>query len=279
MSTTDCDPLLGALVEEERGRWRCRRVAPDTILLITSRHFSDGDTVELLVQVAGDEVVVSDGGEVLARLDNAGVNVESSRGRVGRSWTTLLAAHGLEHDDGQLVRRSSLDHAVDVIHEMTDAVANVDGLRLLAPRAPRLAFPDRVTSYLQAEFPVVEPRPSVGGRSGARWRPTAAAGSEQRLVYVHTASGRTNANRQVAAEHCYTMFSDINGHIPPDRKLIVLDDQEADRPWRDQIVALLSTVAYVGSWTERERWTGFVHEAASAGGERLLIGSAPTLLE
>ncbi|MGH4003256.1 MAG: hypothetical protein ACRDSO_03970 [Pseudonocardiaceae bacterium] len=51
-------------------------MSSDTVLLVTSHHYADGDTVELIVQTIGDEVIVSDGGEVLARLDSVGVNLD-----------------------------------------------------------------------------------------------------------------------------------------------------------------------------------------------------------
>ncbi|MGH3828118.1 MAG: hypothetical protein ACRDQX_13260, partial [Pseudonocardiaceae bacterium] len=77
--------LLSAILAGERSRWTCRELSSDTFLLVTSHHYADGDTVELIVQAVGDEVIVSDGGEVLARLDSVGVNVDS-RSRVGMSW-------------------------------------------------------------------------------------------------------------------------------------------------------------------------------------------------
>ncbi|MGH3818617.1 MAG: DUF1828 domain-containing protein, partial [Pseudonocardiaceae bacterium] len=129
---TVCSALLSAVLAGERSRWTCREVSADTVLLVTSHHYADGDTVELIVQTVGDEVIVSDGGEVLARLDSVGVTVDSGS-RVGTSWKRLMAAHALEDHRGQLVRRTGVEHAADLVREMADAVANLDGLRLLAP--------------------------------------------------------------------------------------------------------------------------------------------------
>jgi hypothetical protein len=66
-------------------------VPSDTVTLVTSRHYADGDTVELIVQTVGDKVIMSDGGEVLARLDSVGLNMDS-HGQVGKSWKRLMAA-------------------------------------------------------------------------------------------------------------------------------------------------------------------------------------------
>lgn len=254
---TACSTLLSSVLAGERSRWTCREVSEDTVLLVTSHHYADGDTVELMVQIVGDEVIVSDGGEVLARLDSVGVNT-APRSRVGQSWKRLLAAHALEDDRGQLVRRAGIEHAADLVQEMADAVANMDGLRLLAPAPRRPAFPEQLTTYLEAEFPFVEPRAKLAGISGSAYQITAAAGnSEEVPVYVQTASGQNTAAQKSAVEHCFTMFTDINGHLPAERKLVVLDD-EARTQWRPEMINLLSSVAYVGTWTARDRWTEFV---------------------
>lgn len=276
--TTDCGPILASLIKGEQLRWHCRQISPETVLLVTSRQFADGDTVELLVRVLDDEVVVSDGGEILARLDNVGISV-TGRNRVADSWDALLSAHRLEQSEGELVRRAPRDEANDLIHEMADALANVDGLRLLAPRPRRLSFPERLTSYLSAEFPVIESHPTLVGRSRNVWRLTAAAGSDpDRLVYIQTAAGQSTASRQSSMEHCYTMFSDVNGHLPVEQKLIVLDDSDdSPGPWKREMVNILSSVAYVGSWTARERWTQFVRTGDA--GDHLLLDVAPTLPE
>lgn len=254
---TTCSTVLSSVLAGERSRWSCREVSSDTVLLVTSHHYADGDTIELMVQIVGDEVIVSDGGEVLARLDSVGLNTDP-RSRVGQSWKRLVAAHALEDDRGQLLRRADVEHAADLVQEVVEAVANLDGLRLLAPAPRRLAFPERLTTYLEAEFPFVESRAKLMGVSGSAYRVTAAAGSsEEAPVYVQTASGQNTAAQKSAVEHCFTLFTDINGHLPAPRKLVVLDDETAPL-WRPEMINLLSRVAYVGTWTARDRWTEFV---------------------
>ena len=252
---TECSTVMSSVLAGQRSRWVCNQITPTKALLVTSHHYADGDTVELVVETVGDEVIVSDGGEVLARLDSIGLNM-NARSRVGQSWKRLLAAHAVEHDRGVLLRRSSVADVADVVQEMADALANLDGLRLLAPVPRRPPFPEQVTTYLEAEFPVVEPRAELSGTSGSPYRTTAAAGTDERKVYIQTAAGQNAAAQRSAVEHCYTMFSDVNGHIPIDQKLVVLDDQAL--AWRPETINLLSTVAYVGTWGERQQWTDFV---------------------
>ncbi|MGH3919555.1 MAG: hypothetical protein ACRDSG_11070 [Pseudonocardiaceae bacterium] len=73
---TECSTLLSSALAGENSRCTCRELSSDTVLLVTSHHYADGDTVELIVQTIGDEVIVSDGGEVPARLDSVGVNLD-----------------------------------------------------------------------------------------------------------------------------------------------------------------------------------------------------------
>lgn len=273
--TSACGPVMDAVLAGESSRWTCRELADGVLLLVTSRQFSDGDLVELLVQVDGDQVTVSDGGEVLARLDSIGVRVDTGE-RMSRSWAQLLTTHALELDRGQLLRRGALTRAGDLVVEMADAVANVDAVRLLAPVPRRLPFPEQVTTYLQAEFPVVEPRPKLAGHSGISHQLTAAAGTKDRLVYIQTASGQNAAAQKVSMEHSFTLFSDVNGHVPVDQKLVVLDD---DTEWRPELVTLLSTVAFVGSWNDRDRWTEFVWGRLAEKSRVLLSSIQPTFDE
>jgi hypothetical protein len=250
-------------------------LSSDTVLLVTSHHYADGDTVELIVRTVGDDVIVSDGGEVLARLDSVGVNVDS-RSRVGKSWKRLMSAHALEDDRGQLVRRANVERTADLVHEMADAIANLDGLRLLAAVPRRPAFPERLTTYLEAEFPFVESRATLTGASGSPYQVTAAVGSsEKRPVYVQTAAGQTTATQRSAVERCFTMFSDVNGHLPTERKLVVLDD-EATPEWRPEMINLLAGVAYVSTWTARDQWTEFVR--GNTPESRLMLPSQLSIL-
>jgi hypothetical protein len=251
---SSCDSLVAAVLAEQAKGWSCRPVADDTLLLISPLHYSDGDAVEVIVQTSGQGVVVHDGGESSARLDAAGAGV--GQGRLQEAWGRLLRAHAVEHDHGLVLRRATLSDAAQAVQEMVEALANIDGLRLLAPPPRVLPFPDRLLGLLEAEFADVKRRVKRIGASGTPYQLTAAAGHEERLVYIQAASGGTAHAQRSAVEHAFTAFSDINGEIRHDRKLVVLDDEKSS--WIPQQVNLLTTVAYVGTWTDRQRWLDFI---------------------
>jgi len=184
---TSCDALVAAVLAESAAGWSCRPVSDDTALLISPLHYSDGDSIEVMIKMAGDEVIVHDGGEVAARLDGAGVRLDSGRPR--ETWGRLLRAHAVDHDRGVILRRTEAARVAQAVHDMVDALANIDGLRLLVPPSRPLPFPDRLVTLLEAEFPDVERRVKLTGQSGLSYQLTAAAGLGERQVYIQAASG------------------------------------------------------------------------------------------
>lgn len=251
---SNCDSLVAAVLAEQAAGWSCRPVADDTLLLISPLHYSDGDAVEVMVKASGDEVIVHDGGESAARLDAVGAGLD--QGRLRDAWVRLLRAHAVEHDHGLVLRRTALSDAARAVQEMVEALANIDGLRLLAPPPRALPFPDRLVGLLEAEFPDVKRRVKRNGVSGMPHQLTAAAGREERLVYVQAASGGSARAQRSAVEHAYTTFSDINGEVTSDRKLVVLDNEKLK--WIPRQISLLTRVAFVGTWTDRQRWIDFI---------------------
>ncbi|MCA1601195.1 MAG: DUF1828 domain-containing protein [Acidobacteria bacterium] len=271
---SNCDSLVAAVLAEQAEGWSCRPVTDDTLLLISPLHYSDGDAVEVMVKTSGDKVIVHDGGESIARLDAAGAGAD--QGRLRDAWARLLRAHAVEHDHGLVLRKAALSDVAQAVQEMVEALANIDGLRLLAPPPRALPFPDRIVGLLEAEFPDVKRRVKRKGASGIPYHLTAVAGHEKRKVYVQAASGSTAQSQRTAAEHAYTAFSDINGQLTSDHKLIVLDDEKLT--WIPQQVKLLTRVAFVGTWTDRQRWINFIRGDVP-NDSRLLIETDQLILE
>jgi len=127
-----CDSLIASVLAESATGWHCRVVSDDTVLLISPTHYADGDAVEVMVKTTGNEVVVHDGGEVAARLDGAGLRMDS--GRLKESWARLLRAHAVDQHHGMVLKRTEQAHVAQAVHDMVEALANLDGLRLLAPQ-------------------------------------------------------------------------------------------------------------------------------------------------
>lgn len=247
-----CDIVITAALARISEDWTCAPLNNGWVLVTTSHQYSDGDHVELLIRRDRDTVEVSDGGDALARLDLAGVNVQ--HGRAKDMWHRLLRAHELEVHNERLSVQGAVSDLGWLAENMANAVANLDGIRVLvaSPRSPM--FADTLTTLFKAEFEYVQENPQVRGRSGGRYRATARVGGPESPTLVQAVAGESMETRQRALEHAFTMFSDINGQLSTERKLAVLSDAN----WRSEQINLLSNVAYVGAWPYREEFLGFL---------------------
>jgi hypothetical protein len=266
---TVCDEVTAAVLGHLSEGWTCRPLGEGRFLVAGSGHYSDGDAAEVLAQVADGDVTVSDGGEALARLELAGVSVDSGRAR--EMWLALIRAHGLDLVDGRLYRHGTVSELGTLTAVMVEALVNLDGIRLLAPTPRRLPFAEELVTFLQAEFEHVEEHVELRGRSGSAYRVTAAAGRPDQPVFVQALAGNTPQARQRAAEHGFVVFSDVDGTLLPRQKLIVLGGSVGQ--WNAGRLGLLSQVAYVGSWRGRDRLIDFIGGQV-APAERLLLDSS-----
>ncbi|WP_233414156.1 DUF1828 domain-containing protein [Nucisporomicrobium flavum] len=250
-----CRELVALAAGQEADEWACRAVDDNTVLLISPRYYSDGDAIELLVKRSEGGLILSDGGEAVARLEMSGINIDA--GRMREAWMRLLRSNQVEYRNGRITLRGSSDDAGFLIRVMLDTLAGVDGLRALAPIPRDMPFSDKLVTLLRAEFPKVQQRPDLRGESGTEYRLTAAAGTDDRLVYVQAVAGNSAPARKTAVEHAYTAFSDVNGTLARDRKLVIVNDQSTPS-WSTTQLRLLSSVAYVGTWNARDRFTSFI---------------------
>jgi hypothetical protein len=173
-----CDEVISAVLAKIGQDWTCVPVDDGWVLVTTSHQYSDGDYVEVLVRRDDRSIEVSDGGEALARLDLASVSIES--GRAKEVWRRLLRAHEIEFNHERLTIQGPVDEAGWLVENMANAVANIDGLRLLAPPPQSPKFAERLVTFFQAEFEHVEEGPQLYGRSGVLYRTTAAVGDPER---------------------------------------------------------------------------------------------------
>jgi hypothetical protein len=244
---SQCDDTLAAVLRHVGEGWSCQLVDHGWLHVTTSHQYSDGDLVELLIKRSDDRIVISDGGETAARLDLAGVNVE--KGRARELWTRLLRAHQLEFANGRLRQEGSIEETGWLAENMANALPNIDAIRLIALPPPTPAFSEQLVTFLEAEFVSVEEQPQLAGRSGIVYRPTASARGNDEPVFIQAVAGGRAQARQRAVEHAFTMFSDVNGSLPTEQKLVVL---AGGTTWKYQHVELLSEVAYVASWDSRD---------------------------
>lgn len=270
-----CEEIIASALGEIANAWACRPLGDGRLLVTTSRQYSDGDHVEMLIRQADGEIVISDGGQTLTRLDAAGVNISS--GRAQKAWLSLIQAHQLEVHDGRVLMRGPISEAGVLAESMTNALANLDGLRLMAAPYSTPSFPERLVTFLQAEFEFVDDRPVLRGQSGSTYRLTAAAGDPERPVYIQAVAGANAQIRRRAIEHAFFLFFDVDGTLGARQKLIVLGG-EVDADWLAGPILVASRVAYIGSWGSRERFVKFISGQIEPPKDRLLLSGHEQLV-
>jgi hypothetical protein len=65
-------------------------------------------------------------------------------------------------------------------------------------------------------------------------------------VYVQAVAGGRGESGVRSVNQAFRVFHDVDGQLSPERKLVVLSDD--DQPWRREDLELLGTVAYVAGW-------------------------------
>ena len=248
-----CDEVITATLARIAEDWSCAPLDNGWLLVTTSHQYTDGDHVELLIRRDHNTIEISDGGDALARLDLAGVNIE--RGRARDMWNRLLKAHSVEVHNERLTAQGPVSELGWLAENMANAAANLDGIRLLAPAPRSPKFADRLVTLFQSHFEYVQENPQVRGRSDGLYRATASVGHPENPTIVQAVAGENVYSRQRALEHAFTMFSDVNGQLPTERKLAVLSDAD----WKTEQMNLLSNVAYVGAWSHRNAFLGFLN--------------------
>jgi hypothetical protein len=136
-------------------------------------------------------------------------------------------------------------------------------------------FDTRVITYLNSQFEGVVERPQKAGRTGYLYRLTAAVPRGDSEVLVQAAAGSTADAQQRSLEHALRVFFDIDGQMPRNSKLVMVSSTD-ERPWRSEDLRLLGEVAYVGSWSERERVTSFL-QGTQIPKDPLLVRWQPTI--
>lgn len=134
--------------------WSCFPLPEsDAALISTGRRYSDSEPVELHVRPADTKsLVISDGGETLNRLVDAGLNLEDD------VHTTILSEalydNRLETVDGKVFIHVSNDRAHHALPRFADALIGLDTLRLvlLPPTVRTSHLADEVETFLKAQF-------------------------------------------------------------------------------------------------------------------------------
>ena len=254
---TTCEILVErylALVETEL---QCTPLDDgDRLLIDTPYLHPDGDVIQVVMESVGDSVVLfGDEGATLARLGVYGIDIH--KGAAAREARASLRSYRAELVGDELRVEGASDETPEMFLRLIGVMRAIDGLAALRSDPGPVHFATRLTTFLQSQFPDVRERPERTGTSGAHYRLTAAVPRRGADVLIQSAAGGKADTARRSVEHAFRVFSDIDGQVPKSQKLVVLSSGD-HWPWPAEELKLLSRVAYVGGWDERDRVLEFL---------------------
>ncbi|MEU5243426.1 hypothetical protein AB0G81_04800 [Streptomyces asoensis] len=215
--------------ERLSGVLKCWHIAPGgrpgTLALTGRQYFADGDGVTVLIRVAGDDALASDGGKTAARLADAGVDIWGTT-RAAAAWTELLAAFQLHEADGRIVGRRPLKQAEQLASDIASAMLTADGLRwMVAPERESLLI-RQFYNFLDATDLRYSKRPTIKLPRGSQVRPTAQVETPARPVIVQAVGGT-----EAGIEHALSLVQRISrANYDFNQRLVLLKGASQDWP-------------------------------------------------
>ncbi|MDK9500924.1 hypothetical protein QEZ40_006953 [Streptomyces katrae] len=250
MSASPLDPRLTEDL-------RCWHIAPagrpGTIALTGRSYFADGDGLTVLLRVSGDDALASDGGTMVSRLADAGVDVWGPT-RAATAWTETLSAFRLSEVDGRIVGRRPLQQAATLVSDISSAMLTTDGLRWLAAPDRDSKLVRQFYAYLDDARIAYDRRPTVELPRGAKVRPTARINLPKRTVLVQAVGGS-----EQGLEHALSLVQRIErADYAFDQRLVLLKGNP--QAWPADHLDLLADHTPVGFSDRMDAVTRFLKE-------------------
>lgn len=270
----DCGDVVERYLETVNRELHCERLEDERILIDTPYLHADGDVIQVLLEpVVGGQIRFTDEGMTAARLEIHGVDIQSRK--ASSEASSVVRAYNVDLAGDTLQVQGQPANSSDMLIRLVGAMRGIDSLSSLKREAGAPRFDAQVITYLNSLFEGVSERPQIAGRTGHLYRLTAAVPRGDSQVLVQAAAGSTADAQQRSLEHALRVFFDIDGQMPRTNKLVVVSSID-ERPWRSEDLQLLGEVAYVGSWSERERVTSFL-QGTNIPGDPLLVRWQPTM--
>lgn len=261
---TLCDDELSGVLGELAGRflWQCKQLPESGGLaeISTGRRRADSEPVRLYVRMPDrDTILVSDGGETLSALGDAGFDRDDPL--MSALWNEALRTYRLDELDGRVFLQSPLATAAHALARLADGCLALDALRVVAlpPRNRPVTLAAEVEDYLRhvyADDGLVRRAPQLRLRGGVRVSPALEVRTPARgEVYVQP--GAASSPTQ-SYDHAYATFALVEqrSDVPITNRLVVLGGSAAS--WNLNKLRALSDVAFVGFWQDRSRLRHFL---------------------
>lgn len=236
--------------------------------MTSSRHYTDGDAVEVFVRLSADgqRLAVSDGGMSLARRDLYAAS--DLKGTARSLWEDILEDYGVKEFDGRVYITGPTSAADALIAQIADVALVLDSVRLLAV-GERKTFAKALQSWLADEDGlIVRPEATVKDEFGNEQRVTAIVESEHGEVIVQGSGGKSVAELRKNAEHAHWILSFVKAtEWPLEKRLIVLERSTLGTPAQRSatlgMLNRLTTVSNVAAFDSKFTVSEFLRKGPS----------------
>lgn len=236
---------------------KCWHTAPGgragTVALSRRQYFADGDGVTVLMRVSGTEALASDGGAMVTRLADAGVDVWSTT-RASKAWTDILASYRLTEIDGRMVGRCPVAQAGRLASDVASAMLMADGLRYFAGAERESKLQKQLYDFLDGNHIRYSKRPTIKLPRGSEVRPTARVDTPARPVLVQTVGGT-----EQGIEHALSLVQRIDrANFAFNQRLVLLKGNPDE--WPEDHLDLLADHSPVAFSSAMDQVRGFLSE-------------------
>jgi hypothetical protein len=238
--------------------WACQPLRDDDRVQIhTGRMLADSEPLSLLARVREDSLLVSDGGNTLARLADNGL--DRADPVLDALWREALEAYRVQEVDGRVFLQVPLDQAAHGLNRFADAIVALDGLRVatLPARSRPRTLAAEVEEYLRNLYGTrhVQKSPTIPLVGGLTIKPALRVDTPSRSgVLVQTGAATSTTQ---SYDHAYAMFSLAErGRVPMPQRLVVLGGTVSS--WNQARLRALAEVTFVGFWGHLERVREFL---------------------
>lgn len=246
----NCAELISSHLGHLEDGFVCQPRPDGTAVIVTPYRLPDGDLIELMVEEgATGNVVVSDFGETLAMLAVQGFDVHASE---KRKWLLERAARLTEVilAEGELRKQGAPDEVGSLVLDVAAAARGVADLIYLHRSQEPRDFDSRAVEFMADHAAEVQPRVSITGESGHRYRVTARVlRADKKPLLISALSPRGKGQIKGSVDRTIRQWVDINGAIARAQKISFLNDVGME--WKDSDVRLLSRFSVVSTWNTR----------------------------
>jgi len=246
-----CDEFISAFFETFRQGMSCKKLANGRFSVVLPFLYPDHDNVEMFVREFGDDVVVSDLGETLRRLDTIGMNIQAS-GKFAYQAERISSGFNVAIEKGVLCKRGTRQELGTLFFDVLSASMAIGDLAFGSRGYQPLTFIDEVAKVLLINAFDFEKRHEIRGKTTTQYHVDFQVKAPHRVSLVQALGARSQAGVRKWVNATYRMWNDVEiGAGLVVRKVSLLNDEVTKVKPEDE--SLLKSVSDVYRWTERQQ--------------------------